>query len=136
MSQASNYLENAIMDHIFSSGNANFTSPANLFVGLATASITDATTGTSVTEAAYTSYARVSTADADWAAAVNGMVDNGTVISFPAATGGSETEIDYFIADAATLGNILMYGTLNTALPVVNGVTPRFSASQLSVTLS
>ncbi len=132
MTKASDYLENKLVDHIV--GTTSFTMPANVYAALCTAAPTDASTGTTITEAAYTSYARVE-CSADWNASSSGTADNANVITFPAATGGSETITHFCLCDASTAGNMLVYGTLDASLAVSSGITPSFAASAISVTV-
>jgi hypothetical protein len=89
------------------------------------------------TEAAYTSYARVSVAraSAQWTVA-SGVADNDAAITFPAATGGSETETHFGIgSDTSGAGNLFLWGALNSSLAVSNGITPSFAAGSLDVTM-
>lgn len=87
-------------------------------------------------EAAYTSYARQSVArsTAGWTV-TGGTCDNDNAITFPQATGGSET-ITYFGLGSAqtTAGNLFLYGTTNS-LAVSSGIAPSFAAGALDVTL-
>lgn len=95
----------------------------------------DDQTGTTINEVGYTSYARKVTAGADWDAAASGTLSNATELAFPAATGGSATATHFALVDAATVGNLLCYGVLTTALPIVSGVTPKFAIGALDVNL-
>lgn len=105
------------------------------YISVATANPNE--TGTQTTsEAAYTSYARVSVArsTAQWTAASN-TADNDNAITFPAATGGSETETHFGIgSDASGAGNLFFYGALAAGLAVSSGITPQFAAGALDVT--
>lgn len=133
----SNYLEEKILKHIF--GLGTFTKPSSVYVGLATATISDTTTGTTVTEPSTGAYARVAlTNDAtNWPAAAGTPTakKNGDVITFPEATASWGTVTHFFIADAATAGNILIYGQLSTQKVIDSGDIPRFNAESLSITL-
>jgi hypothetical protein len=124
MSQASDYLELKILDHIV--GKTSFTMPT-AYVALLTSAPSDADTGSTITEANYTGYARVSTAGADWNAAAAGAISNANDITFGECTGGSSNCTHFAIVDAASAGNMLAYGTLDTAMNVVTGVTPKFA---------
>lgn len=134
MSQASDYLENKLADHI--TGKTSYTKPTNVFIALCTAAVADNDTGTTITEAAYGAYARQSTAGADWNAASGGTSDNANAITFPEATSGSETETDVAACDALTAGNLLWFDVLTTSVAVTTGVTPKFNAGDLSVTVA
>jgi len=129
---ASNYLENALLDHLF--GKSTYASPTTIYVAL----LTDApdetgTAGSDFTEADYTSYARVSTTDSDWNSASGGSLTNGNAITFPACTGGSSTVTHFALLDQAQ--NLLVTGALDSSLAVSNGITPEFAASALTCTL-
>lgn len=133
----SNYLEEKILKHIF--GLGTFTKPSSVYVGLATATISDTTTGTTVTEPSTGAYARVTVTNntTNWPAAAGTPTTkkNGDVITFPEATASWGTVTHFFIADAATASNILIYGQLSTQKVIDSGDIPRFNAESLSITL-
>lgn len=91
-------------------------------------------------EATYTSYARVAVArsTSGWtvATADPATAKNDAAISFPQATGGSDT-ITYFAigTDSTGVGNLLFSGILDASLAVSNGITPEFAISALTITL-
>lgn len=95
-------------------------------------------TGSQTTsEAAYTSYARVSVArsTSGWSVA-SGVADNDAAITFPAATGGSETETHFGVgSDTSGAGNLFLWGALTAGLAVSSGITPSFAAGALDITL-
>lgn len=129
---ASNYAEAALVDHIL--GKTAYTMPT-AYVALCTAAPTDTDTGTTITEANYTSYARVSTAGSDWNAYTGGSADNANDITFPKCTGGTNTITHFAIVDASSAGNLLLYGSLSSgSLAVSNNITPEFVAGTLTVT--
>ena len=133
----SNYLEEKILKHIF--GLGTFTKPSSVYVGLATATISDTTTGTTVTEPSGGSYARVALTNnaTNWPAAAGTPTTkkNGVVITFPEATASWGTVTHFFIADVATAGNILVYGQLSASKVIDAGDIPRFNAESLTITL-
>jgi hypothetical protein len=112
---------------------------ANLYVALHTASPTDTpTSGQNDNEAAYTSYARVAVerTSSGWTVTTAGVVSPTTNITFPQATGGTET-ITHFSVSLSSVSNtpILYYGTVTPNISVSNGVTPRLTtATQISET--
>ena len=92
--------------------------------------------GQQTSEAAYTSYARVSVArdTAQWTVTGN-TVDNDNVILFPTATGGSETETHVTIGKSSSgAGYVFFSGILTSNLPVVNGTPPQFAPGALDIT--
>lgn len=131
MTEASVFLENAFLDHI--TGKTSYTQPT-AYVALCTAAPNDASTGSTITEANYTSYARATTAGSDWNAASSGSADNANAITFPECTGGSNTITHYAIVDASSAGNVLVYGALDSSLAVSSGITPSFAAGSLAIT--
>lgn len=130
MASTSDYLENKIVDHYI--GKTVYPLPS-VHIALCTAAPVDSDTGSTITEAAYTGYARVAIPGADWNAASGGTATNANPITFPAATGGSETVTHFALLDAASNGNMLLHGALNNSLAVSNGITPQISAGSLSV---
>ena len=131
MSAMSDYLENKLLDHVL--GTTAFTMPVNVYVALCTVATTDADTGSTITEAGYTSYARIEVSD-DWAAASSGSADNAAIFEFPAATGGTATATHFALCDAITDGNMLIHGALTSSLAISNGITPAFVVGALVVT--
>lgn len=100
---ASDYLANIMLDFAFR--NQTFTQPG-IFVALCTATITDSSTGSSITEPAG-NYARVDFPT--WNAASGGQADNGADIAFPTPSVDWATVTFSALLDAATLGNLLIY---------------------------
>lgn len=132
MAGASDYLENALLDHI--TGKTSYTKPT-AYVALCTAAPTDASTGSTLTEANYTGYARKQTAGSDWDAASGGAVANAAAITFDACTGGSSTVTHFALVDASSAGNVLCWGALSASLAVSAGITPEFAIGALDLTL-
>jgi hypothetical protein len=82
-------------------------------------------------ECAYTSYARraVARSGAGWTISGN-SVSPAATISFPEATGGSETATHFAIGTAASgTGKILYYGPITPSIAISNGVTPQLSTA-------
>lgn len=143
---ATNVLENGLLSLLFENANyANVgdatglrgSSTAGVFyISLHTANPNE--TGSQTTsEAAYTSYARVSVArsTAGWTVS-SGVCDNDSAITFPAATGGSESETHFGIgSDTSGAGNLFLWGALTASLAVSTGITPSFAAGALDITL-
>jgi hypothetical protein len=95
-------------------------------VALSTADPTDS--GGSIAEPAGGSYARKSTAPADWDAAVSGALDNANAITFVEATASWGTITHFALFDASTAGNMLAHGTLTASKLIDNGDTASFAA--------
>lgn len=124
------YLENKLLDHILNDGT--YTPPTNVFVALYTATPNDAGGGTEVSGG---SYARQSTAAADWNAAASGSKDNANDITFPTATASWGTVTSFGLFDVVSGGNLLAYGDLTANNVVNNGSTIKFTAGNLTVNL-
>lgn len=95
----------------------------------------DAQTGS---EAAYTGYTRMSVArssaspaftyTAESSAGAGAKLNPTSAITFPAATGGSETETYFSIGtSSAGTGKIIWSGSISPTIAVSNGVTPRLT---------
>lgn len=127
-----NFLEAELLDHVF--GNASYSAPATLYVGLCTDVAED---GTITGEPSGSSYARVAVTNnaTNFPAASGGSKANGATITFPEATGSWGTLDTFFISDAATAGNILGYGDLTTPRTIDSGTTVRFDIGALTITL-
>lgn len=111
--------------------NASSSPLTNLYFALETAN--PAAAGDQTTsEAAYTSYARVAVARTTGGFTASTAQSSSPVatVSFPAATGGSETET-YATLGTATSGSgkLLYYGTITPSLAVANGVTPQLTTA-------
>jgi hypothetical protein len=110
--------------------NASSSPLTNLYVSLHTADPT-ATGNQSSNEATYTGYARVAVArsSAGWTVTSNSVSPTGT-ISFPAATGGSNTITNFGIGSASSGSGSLFYsGTVSPNISVASGVTPQLTTA-------
>lgn len=133
---------NSAVANIGSAGGLQPSSAAgSFFIALHTA--TPGAAGTQATnEAAYTSYARVAVSRAiagSWTQSGSSptTISNTATITFPAATGGSETET-FFSIGYQTSGatKIVAFGALTASLAVSTGITPSFAAGQLTCTVT
>src|SRR5690606_14946111 len=99
---ASDYLENALLNLVFRA--VTYTPPSNVYVGIFTAAPSDTGGGTEVGTRQAASFAaasgRSSATDAD--------------VTFTAVPAGSVTHVGIF--DAATSGNLLFWGEVDTAV--------------------
>ena len=132
MAAMTNFLENRLIDQLFR-GQA-YTFPATLHIGLFTAAPSDAGGGTEVVGGGY---ARVSVAAtlANWAGTQapgstvasngsNGTTSNNIIITFPQPTANWGSITSFGIFDAATAGNLMIFGALNIPKTVNNGDAP------------
>ena len=144
MAALSDYLENKLIDQVFR--NQAYSFPSTLYVGLFTAAPSDTGGGTEVSSG---SYARVSVACslANWAgtqaaasttasSGTSGTTSNNVSVTFPARTANWGVITHVGIFDAATNGNLLIWGALTINKTVNNGDSaPTFQASALSFQL-
>jgi hypothetical protein len=140
MTAMTNYTENKLLDHLFR--GTSFSAPSNLYVGLFTASPTDTGGGTECTGG---SYARVTVAcnGTNWAGTQgagttavssgdSGTVSNNTSITFPTPTAGWGTVIAVGLFDAATGGNMLLWGPVSPSKTINLGdAPPQFAPGDL-----
>jgi hypothetical protein len=127
-----NTFENDLLQLIFNAtaianlaDNASVSPLTNLYVSLHTGDPGEAGDQTT-NECAYTSYARVAVArtSGGWTVTANSVSPNSN-ITFPAATGGTETATHWAVGtDVSGAGKILYYGTISPNISISNGVTP------------
>ena len=151
MAAFNDFTENKLIDFIFraqalgitGASAAAGTGPTALFVALFTAAPTDTGGGTEVTGG---SYARVSVTSSltAWAGTqaaasttastgTSGTTSNNATITYPAPTANWGVVTSYAVFDAASAGNMLIYGTLTTSKTVNNGdPAPSFAAAALT----
>lgn len=100
----SNYLEDKMLDHVL--GGPDYTRPATLYFGLFTAEPNEAGTGTEVTGG---SYARVAVTNnaTNFPASSGSQKQNGTPVTFVAATADWGTIVAVGVFDASSSGNML-----------------------------
>lgn len=130
-----NTTETDMLSLIFNATALSWNATTNLYIALHTADPGE--TGNQTTsEAAYTSYARVTVARSASGFTVSGNTStNAALIQFPQCTGGTSTVTHMSIGTAATgTGQILYKGALNSSLTVTNLVQPQFAIGALSVT--
>ena len=132
----SDYLERALLDHVL--GRTTYTPPASVWVGLSLDDVQDDGT-TGVSEPSGGSYARVELVNtiATWsnAAGTPSIKQNLNAINFPTPTADWGAVKSFFLADAASGGNILMQCSLDTTLSITTGVIPVFRKKNLTVEL-
>lgn len=126
----SNFLSTQIIGHVF--GKSTYTAPAQYFVALCKIAPLASDTGSTISEVAYTNYARFAMTSANFTAVTANAVSNSAQLAFatPGATG--DVAYGWAICDAATLGNVLYFDAL-AALPILPGVAPIIPANMLSI---
>ncbi|MDQ3540487.1 MAG: hypothetical protein M3440_07345 [Chloroflexota bacterium] len=135
MSGMTNYLEDAVLNHILR-GVAFPTLPASLHFGLLTAAPTDAGGGTEVTGGAYARVA-ITRATASFAVPADNagvqQTSNSVVVTFatPTANWGTVTHLGVY--DAPTAGNLLYWNILGTSRNILSGDNaPSFAVAALT----
>lgn len=137
----SNYFANGFLDRMFR--NQAFTVSAN-YVALVTATPTDASTGSSITEPSGNNYSRKQINTAGGASpawsAVTGTTPttlaNNQVATF-ATPSGSWGAITYWVlCDASTTGNALAYAAVTTQTPISGDTVQMAAAGGVTVTLT
>lgn len=151
MAAMTDFLENKLIDFLFrgqalgitGATAAAGTGPATLHVGILTANPSDTGGGTEVTGGSYARVA-VSSSLVNWAgtqAAAStvassgntGTTSNNGAITFPAPTANWGVVTGLAVFDAASGGNMLIWGALAANKTVNNGdAAPAFSAAALS----
>lgn len=120
--------------------NVAYSKP-NTYVGVATATLSDTTTGSTVTEPSAGGYARVQVnpnggGSPTWSLASSRAVTNSAAVTLPVATASWGTFVASFIASAATGGDILFYDNGTTDQAVGAGDTVQFPAGDIDVVLN
>lgn len=140
MSNASNFLENKVLDHVLRYGTAPYTAPSTVYIALFNNTSGNAATnleaGTLTDEVSTTgtAYARQSVT---FGAASSGTIASNATVTFPTATGsgfGTVTHIALMDSDVEGSGNVLFWGALATSKAV--GVDDTFSIASGSLTVS
>lgn len=144
---ASDYLEEKLLNHIFGYNNSasadeTYTPPADnsIYVSLHTGSPADDNSGANEVSASGTAYARSNASNAlTWTVSQSGgttTATNDQAIAFPQATANYNADVTHIgIYDAATSGNLLFHGELTVDKTVTTGDTFQINAGALTITL-
>ena len=134
MSAFSNYLENAVMNNLL--GQAAIPAIPNLYFALLTAGVDDA--GAGGTEVGGAGYSRVNlannTTNFPTISGTNGTKTNATAIAWPTAAASWGTVSHYAVYSSSSGGNLLFYGSLDSAKVI--GTGDAFTVPAGSFTLS
>lgn len=129
MAALSDFLENKLLEHI--TGKASYAMPT-VHVALFTVAPTDSAAGTEVTGGGYS---RKATTGASWNAAANGQIKNAVDLEWATASASWGSVVAIALMDAPTGGNVLVYGTAQSAKTIESGDTYRISAGNLTLSL-
>jgi hypothetical protein len=125
------YAGNKLLDHMI--GKTSFTMP-DVFLALFKTAPGVGGTGT---ECAYTGYARIDVAGADFSAASSLASTNANAFTFGTKTAGTDETVGWWATfDASTSGNMLEFGTMTASKLIANGDTPKINAGDLDRTAS
>jgi len=133
----SNYLQAKVLDYVL--GDTSYSPPGTVYVALYSVAPTNAGGGTEATGSGY-ARAAVTNNTTNWSNATGSSPTtkaNGTAVTFAAATGdwsSAANMVAFGIFDALTSGNLLWWGPLSENKPVLNGDTPSFAISAISIT--
>ena len=132
MSEMSNYLENALLDHVLN--NTSLTSPTTVWLALFTADPGETGSLTNEVTTTGTAYARQV---ASFGAASSGTSTSDADIECPQATASYGTVSHVGIMDNATAGagNMLFYTSLTTSKAIDSGDIFKVTSTNLTVTL-
>ena len=142
--QASDYLENKFIDHLFRT--ATWAKPSALYIALFTSSPSDAGGGTEVVGGAYARVA-YNPSDTNWLATqggtsgnssgTGGQTSNALAVTFPAPTANWGTVTHFAIMDAASGGNMLIWDALVASRTILSGdPAPSFPPGALIVAVN
>jgi len=126
MSGFTNYLENAVMNHVF--GGSPYTAPSNVYLALFTVTPSDAGGGTEVSSGGY------SREVVSLGSVIDGAISNSSIISFTATGGDFGTIVATGLYDASTFGNLLTWAPITPAT-INDGDTLSFAIGSVAVSL-
>lgn len=124
MASMSDYLENKVIDHV--NGTAAYTSPSTVYVALFTSPTSDSGGGTEVSGG---SYARQSIT---FGPASSGTAVSNVNIVFPKATAAWGVITHAAIMDAASGGNMLFHGPLNSSREIKTNDQFQFASGDIT----
>lgn len=131
MSAASDYLEDALLDHVL--GGTTYTQPSNVYLGLWTAD-DGLEAGTQTSEVSGNGYSRVAIT---FGAASDGDAANSAAITFAAASGGAWGTITHVaVMDADESGNVLFHGAVTTSKTIADGDQFSIAIGNLTISLA
>lgn len=135
MSAASNYLENAVLNHVLR--NTVFTQPGALYLGLFRNTSGNAAAnleaGTLTDEVSGGSYARKTVS---FAAASGGTAATSATVTFDTASANWGTITHVAVLDSLTSGNVLFWGAVTTSKTIETGDTFQVSSGNLTISLA
>lgn len=151
MAALSDFMENKLIDWLLrgqaigitGASAAAGTGPTTVYVGLYTTTPADAAGGVEVSGGSYARVA-VTSSLANWAgtqsagstvasSGTGGTTSNNAILTFPTPSAGWGTVVAQGIFDAATGGNLLIWGAVTTPKTINTGDTVQIVAGALSI---
>lgn len=120
MSQATNHMETLVLYALVNGLTAQF-SNAKPYIGLLTSAPTDSSAGTEVSGGSYARVQVGGTGQSDFNVSNDGQASNADEFRWPDATANWGQVTHVALYDSATGGNMLLYGTLSSAVNIASG---------------
>jgi len=135
MSAASNYTEDAVLDHVL--GNTTYTPATTLYLGLFTGdtNLEANDLGSSSDEVTTSGSAYIRKA-ITFNAASGGTATSAATVTFDTATADWGTVTHVAVMDAEAGGNVIFYGAVTTSREILTGDTFQVSAGNLTISLA
>jgi hypothetical protein len=143
MSQFSNYLEQALVNHIFR--DTAYSQPTSIYIALFTSDPGEDGAGAEVDPAGtWTDYVRQDaggggTKTSGWSSPADGVTQNAKVITFPANNGASTvvvTHVGIYDGLDPLNSNLLFYAPLVSSKSLLQGDVLSFGVGSITVTLA
>lgn len=137
----SNFFETAVLAHATGQDNAAWANLSPVFLALCTVVPDSSKTGTTITEASYTGYARLSIPNGSFAAPTAGgagaasSIANNATLTFAPCTAGSSTIIGWALCTAATVGNVIAWGSASSTVISTTQTPATVATGALTITL-
>ena len=134
MGSKSQYLEQKVLNFL---GGENFSALATVYLALYTVAPTATSAGTEATGSGYVRLA-IAANTTNFPAASGGgpaTMSNGVTFTMATATGdwsSGSNMVAFALLDASSGGDMLYFGSLTEAKPVLNGDTPSFAPGALT----
>jgi hypothetical protein len=142
MSNASDFLENKVLDHVLRYSTAPYVAPTTLYLALfnntSTATAANLEAGTLTDETPTSGSTAYSRKAITFGAASSGTSTNNATVTFDAATASWGTITHVAITDSATrgAGNVLFWGAVTTSKTIDSGDTFSVTSGNLSISLA
>lgn len=127
------YFLNTVMGNVFGTKTSPAI-PTSYYLGLSTTAPSKSGTGANEPSSSGTGYARVQLTSLSEPS--EGVISSEDIITFAEATADWGTITHYVIYDAATNGNLLMYGPLENSRHVEANTVVSFRSGGLTITLA